>query len=154
MITRTEKPQKRLEEDVHPNILSKGKKLLDMYYTVQELAEILDLKPRYIREYLIGRKGAPKKEKTNTKGRVYINGKELYEWADEFHNEKLARQKSNPLADDEFLCCKCQQHVVPENYTISITANGVRRRDAICPICGTRIFRYEKGKKIDSKRKL
>ena len=96
MRKQTDRPQKRLEEDVHPNLLSKGKKLLDMYYTVQELSEILDLKPRYIREYLIGRKGAPQKEKTNIKGRVYVNGKELYEWADKFHNEKLARQRSNP----------------------------------------------------------
>ena len=146
MRKQTDRPQKRLEEDVHPNLLSKGKKLLDMYYTVQELSEILDLKPRYIREYLIGRKGAPQKEKTNIKGRVYVNGKELYEWADKFHNEKLARQRSNPLADDEFLCCRCQKHVVPENYTVTITKSGVRCRNAFCPICGTKIYKYEKGR--------
>ena len=146
MRQRNDKPQKRLEEDVHPNLLSKGKKLLDMYYTVQELAETLDLNPRYIREYLVGRKGAPQKEKVKPKDRVFINGKELYEWANRFHNEKLARQKSNPLSDDEFLCCKCQRHVVPENYTLTITKSGVRCRNAFCPICGTKIYKYEKGR--------
>ena len=146
MRKQTNRPQKRLEEDVHPNLLSRGKKLLDMYYTVQELAETLDLNPRYIREYLVGRKGAPQKEKVNLKGRVFINGKELYEWANRFHNENLARQKSNPLSDDEFLCCKCQRHVVPENYTLTITKSGVRCRNAFCPICGTKIYKYEKGR--------
>lgn len=145
-MTKQLKKQKRLENDVHPNLLQRGMKLLNMYYSVHELAEILDLTPRYIREYLIKRKGAPVKEKTNIKERVYINGKELYEWAVDFHQEKLFRQKSNPLTDNEFLCCRCQKHVVPSEYTITTSASGVKIRKAICPICGSSINRYEKGK--------
>ena len=138
---------KRLENDVHPNLLTKGVKLLDMYYTVDELADILELKPRYIREYLVKRKGAPVKEKTNKKDRVYINGRALYEWAVAFHNAKLERQKANPLSDEEFLCCRCRKHVIPDVYTVTTAASGVKIRKAVCPICGAHINKYEKGKK-------
>ena len=66
------------KEDVNPNLLSYGKKLKDMNYTVQELSEILGVKSRYIREYLIKRKGAPVEPKQNSNGKVFINGKKLF----------------------------------------------------------------------------
>ena len=90
------------KEDVNPNLLIYGKLLKDMNYTVSELAEILDVKPRYIREYLIGRKGAPVQPKTKLKGQVFINGRELYEWAVEFHQQKLEKKAENALKQNEF----------------------------------------------------
>lgn len=134
------------KEDVNPNLLIYGKRLKDMNYTVQELSEILGVKPRYIREYLIGRKGAPAQPKANLKGQVFINGKELYEWAVEFHKKKLEKKEKNALKENEFLCCHCQKHVVPEAFSVEMSGSGTPFRKAFCPICGSRINRYMKKK--------
>ena len=140
------KSKTRRIEDVNPNVLLKGKKLKDMNYTVRELSEILDVSERYIREYLIMRKGAPVQPKANLKGKVYINGKQLYEWAVEFHQKKLDKKAENALKENEFLCCRCCKHVVPESYTIEISASGISFRKSTCPECGAVINRYIKNK--------
>ncbi len=134
------------KEDVNPNLLSYGKKLKDMNYTVQELSEILGVKPRYIREYLIKRKGAPVEPKQNSNGKVFINGKKLYEWAVEFHQRKLDKKARNALKENEFLCCHCQKHVIPVSFTVEISASGTPFRLSSCPLCGARINRYLKKK--------
>lgn len=55
------KNKRRRMEDVNPNLLFCGKKLKDMNYSVAELAAILDVKPRYIRDYLVNRVRAKRK---------------------------------------------------------------------------------------------
>ena len=134
------------KEDVNPNLLIYGKRLKDMNYTVSELAEILRVKPRYIREYLIARKGAPVQPKSKLKGQVFINGQELYEWAVEFHQQKLEKKAENALKDNEFLCCRCRKHVVPDHFSIEVSASGIPFRKATCPLCGAIINRYIKNK--------
>ena len=132
------------KEDVNPNVLIYGKRLKDMNYTVHELSEILGVKPRYIREYLIARKGAPVQPKTKLKGQVFINGRQLYEWAVEFHQQKLEKKAENALKENEFLCCRCRKHVVPDHFSIEVSASGISFRKATCPLCGAMINRYIK----------
>ena len=134
------------KEDVNPNLLIYGKRLKDMNYTVQELSEILGVSQRYIREYLIMRKGAPVQPKANLKGKVYVNGRQLYEWVVEFHQKKLEKKAENALKENEFLCCRCRGHVIPDHFTIEISASGVPFRKAVCPCCGAVINRYIKDK--------
>ena len=134
-------------EDVNPNLLLRGQKLKDMNYTVEELAGILDIKPRYIRNYLVNRKGAPIQPRINNKQKIYINGRELYEWAIKFHQKKLEQKTNNALKEKEFLCCHCHKHVIPDHFTVGITGPGIPVLKAICPLCGSRINRYmKKGK--------
>ena len=133
--------------DVDPALLISGKKLKDMDYTVRELSEILKLNPRYIREYLIKRKGAPTNKIGNEKGTVYINGKALYEWAVEFHEAHMAELEKNKLKSGEFNCFRCRKHVHPDSFEVERTKPGVSRLKAKCPICGAQINRYEREEK-------
>ena len=117
--------KKHKKNDVDPALLISGKKLKDMDYTVSELAEILNVTPRYIREYLIKRKGAPTNKIGSEKGLVYINGKALYEWGVAFHNAHEAELDKNKLKDGEFNCFHCRQHVRPDSYEIELVKPGV-----------------------------
>ena len=143
------KNKRRRMEDVNPNLLFCGKKLKDMNYSVAELAAILDVKPRYIRDYLVNRKGAPIQPRDNIREKAFINGKELYEWAVRFHQKNLDRKTNNALQENEFLCCHCHKHVVPDHFTVEITGPGIPCRKAVCPLCGSQINRYMK-KKVDN----
>lgn len=138
--------KKYTKNDIAPALLISGKKLKNMDYTVNELAEILKLKPRYIREYLVKRKGAPTNKVGSEKGTVYINGKSLYEWAVAFHEAHMAELEKNKLKNGEFTCFRCRKHVRPDTYEIEKTKPGVSRLKAKCPICGSQINRYERDK--------
>lgn len=131
--------------DIDPSLLIVGKKLKDMDYSVNELAEILNLKPRYIREYLIKRKGAPTNKVGSEKGLVYINGKALYNWAVKFHEEHEEKLNATRLKPGEFVCFHCHKHVIPDSYTTESSKLGVVIHKAQCPFCGTQINRYDKG---------
>lgn len=133
---------KKVVGTIDRRILLHGEKLLNVTYTVSQIAEKLDLNPRYIRRALIAKHGAP--HVRDSKGHIFINGEKLYRWAQKYLQEQENRKhESPPMKKDEFYCVTCRKRVIGEEiFTASDTKNLFLK--GICPICGTRINKYLK----------
>ena len=123
------------------NVFKKREKLLNMEYTTGELAEVLGTTPKYIRQSLIIKRGAP--ARTDKSGRVWINGFEFKKWLDEDLYPKT-KKETTPLADNEFYCIKCREHRITNSYVIDVNRRGTEYKKAYCPVCGTRMNKFVK----------
>ena len=134
--------------DCYGDVLGNGRKVLMDYKVTSSYKAMIAL--GYYREdiptgevYKTGlKKGQPKTKKVWRMDGV----RQLYEWAVEFHQKKMEKKAENALKENEFLCCRCRGHVVPDHFTIEISASGVPFRKAVCPCCGAVINRYIKDK--------
>ena len=135
--------RKRIVNTIDPKLITAGKKLRNIDYTVNQLADKLNLSPRYIRRALIQLRKAPhRKDKS---GHILINGKEIYEWALSYREaERQRKEEKGPLGDDEFYCVKCRKRVIGKDiYLYNDGFNNFKK--AICPCCGYRVNKYLKG---------
>lgn len=134
---------KKIVGAIDRRILLHGEKLLNVNYTVPQIAEKLDLNPRYIRRALIAKHGAP--HIRDSKGHIYINGEKLYEWAQIFVKDQEKRKLERPpMEKDEFYCVICRKRVIgQEIFTASDSKNLFLK--GTCPFCGTRINKYLRG---------
>lgn len=123
------------------NLYKKREKLLDMDYSTGELAKELGTTPKYIRQSLIICRGAPSRR--DSSGRLWINGRDLRKWLDEFFYAKTA-DKPAELSENEFYCVKCRARRIADSYVIDINRKGTEFKKAYCPVCGTRMNKYQK----------
>lgn len=106
--------------------------LLDMLYSVSELAEELDVSHDVVYKQFIPA-GLPHTK--DGAGRIWIHGPAAATW---ILDQK--RKVKQTLSQDEFLCMHCRQAVSPDPATLTKTQTGryifVK---ATCPVCGTTV---------------
>lgn len=134
---------KKIVGTIDRRILLHGEKLMNVNYSVTQIAKILDLNPRYIRRALIAKYGAP--HIRDSKEHIFINGEKLYVWAKKYVRDQEKRKMERPpIGNDEFYCVKCRKRVIgQEIFTASDSKNLFLK--GTCPICGTRINKYLRG---------
>ncbi len=114
-------------------------RLLHMEYTLRELTEELDCEKRKIRTAVEA--GCPHR-RTPT-GRIRIVGDEFNDWYQE-----IIRRRKRPLGFNEAYCVGCKRAVpLSEEVETTTLANGVRKVEAPCPICGNTVNRFRKAVK-------
>lgn len=127
-------------KQIKQNIYRKRNWLLDMKYTISEIADELKTDKDYIRYKMIQRQGAP--THTDEGNHIWVYGLELKTWIENNYSpEKLNPKKDKSMEENEFYCLKCNCRIVPESYTIIV---GIKAsyKQAICPVCGTKVNRY------------
>lgn len=116
---------------VHRIVYQKRNRLLDMEYTTNELAEELGVTPKYVRDTMIAKHGAPFKQ--DKKGRVWLEGIKIRDWIEEAYNPNKNKVK---LDENEFYCVKCREKRLTDHYN-TIQKGGTIYKQSHCPICGT-----------------
>ncbi len=140
------KPGEKYEDyyKVHRIVYKRRMRLLDMSYTTGEMARELGVTPKYIRDTMIRKMGAP--YRYDKKGRLWLDGLNMREWIGKALNPQ---KKSVKLNKNEFYCVKCREkRETEENITKS--SNGNIYKQALCPVCGMRMNRFV-GRYFDDK---
>ena len=129
------KPGEKYEDyyKVHRIVYKKRQRLLDMAYTTGEIAEELGVTPKYIRDTLIRKMGAP--YRYDESGRLWLDGLQIREWIGKAFDPK---KRSVKLDRNEFFCVKCREKRESDQF-ITKRLNGTIYRQAFCPICGSRM---------------
>ena len=114
-------------------------RLLHLEYSPADLARELDCSKRKILTAIEG--GCP--HRRTKSGRFRIVGDAFRGWY-----EALCRRRKRPLGPNEAFCLACGRAVplppVDQRHTFTL-ANGARRVEALCPICGKKINRFRAG---------
>lgn len=114
-------------------------RLLNMYYRPSEIAELLDVNVDTVRRTYLAA-GCPYRRDEN--GHIWIIGIAFKDWAEDVI-AKRKRRKTEPMADDEAWCFKCNTRVpLIEPKSIQVTIY-IELLQSHCPECGTRINRAQ-----------
>ena len=106
--------------------------LLDMLYSVTELAEELGISRDLVYKDLIPA-GLP--HTRDDTGRIWIHGPAAATW---ILDQK--RKVKRSLRAGEFLCLHCRQAVSPDPASLTNATSGrFTYVKAVCPICGTTV---------------
>ncbi len=115
----------------------KLKRLLDMQYTVAELAAEIGLSPDAIYRSHIPA-GVP--VSLDDKRRVWINGAAFRDW---FHQTLVGRgSRRRSMADGEAYCMRCNKIVQVQKSKTAPHRRGVRQLSGRCPLCNGKINRF------------
>ena len=133
------KPGEKYEDyyKVHRIVFKKRERLLNMPYTTGEMAKELGVTPKYIRDTMIRKMGAP--HRYDDEGRLWLDGLNMREWIEKALDPQ---KKSVKLNKNEFYCVKCREKQEAEE-SITKHSNGVIYKQAFCPVCGTRMNKFE-----------
>jgi len=113
------------------------KRLLDMQYTVAELAAELGVSPDAIYRSHIPA-GAP--VQLDDKKRVWINGARYRDWFQQTVTVRGSRRK--PMPADAAYCLRCNKVVQAINPRTAPHRRGVRQMTGRCPVCSGKVFRF------------
>ena len=127
---------------VHRLVYKRRERLLDMEYTTGELASELGVSPKYVRDTMIAKYGAPYRQ--DKKGRIWLEGLKVKEWMEAAYDPKKNKVS---LAGNEFYCVKCRGKRVSDQYILTQN-NGTILKQAHCPICGALMNKFS-GRQFD-----
>ena len=115
------------------------RRLLDMHYTVSELAREIHISTDAIyRTYIPA--GVP--VYVDEKKKVWINGVAFREWV---KNNLVARKKNKqPMAEDAAYCVRCNAIVTIQKARITPYKRGIRQMSGRCPVCKGMVNRFLK----------
>lgn len=121
-------------------------RLLNMYYRPSEIAKLISVHPETVRTTYLAA-GCPYHRSKN--GHIWIIGSDFREWAEDVI-AKRKRKGTNPMADDEAWCFKCNKRVKLENPRSVQVNRYLELMQSTCPICGTKINRAQARRGNDS----
>ena len=129
------KPGEKYEDyyKMHRIVFKKRQRLLDMAYTTGEMADELGVTPKYIRDTMVRKMGAP--YRCDKEGRLWLDGLKIREWIEKEFDPK---KKSVKLESDEFYCVRCREKRKSDDYVMK-HSKGTNYKQAVCPFCGARM---------------
>ena len=129
------KPGEKYEDyyKVHRIVFKKRERLLDMAYTTGEIANELGVTPKYIRDTMIRKMGAP--YRCDKSGRLWLDGMKVKLWIEK---ELNPAKRAVKLTESEFYCVKCRQKRSVDSYVMK-KSKGTIYKQAPCPVCGSRM---------------
>ena len=116
------------------SVIVKSSGLLPMHYTIRELADAIGAVERTLRDWLAN--GAPNLR--DTKGQIWINGKEFAGWVTLMRKPNRKRKK---LKDNEGYCMHCRQAVEMLQPKTRHVRGKLTTTRGICSCCGRTIHR-------------
>lgn len=116
------------------SVIVKSSGLLPMHYTIRELAEAVGAVERTLRDWLTN--GAP--HLRDTKGHIWINGKDFAGWVSTIRRPNQERKK---LKDNEGYCMHCRQSVEMLEPKMHHVRGKLTTTQGKCSNCGRIIHR-------------
>jgi hypothetical protein len=116
------------------SVIVKSPGLLNMLYTISDLADDLSVPESDIRNWLTA--GAP--HQVNADNQPWINGREFFQWVETQRKQHISGHK---LADNEAHCFRCRtavKLVSPDQHAIQ---GKLILNKGKCPNCGCTINR-------------
>jgi DNA-directed RNA polymerase subunit RPC12/RpoP len=113
-----------------------------MYYRPSEIATILEVNVDTVRRSYLAA-GCPCER--DEKGHIWIIGTAFRVWAEEILAERK-RKKSEPMAENEVWCMKCNKRVELVNPKPKRINYHLELLQSKCPECGTKVNRARRAR--------
>ena len=120
-------------------VYHKRNKLLNMQYTISDLAFELGIDSDYIRYKMIQRQGAPVHLDANN--HLWVYGLELKSWIEDNYSPDKLKPEKRPMEVNEFYCVKCRERRKTDSFTTEVE-NHTRCQKTVCPVCGTKMYKF------------
>jgi hypothetical protein len=130
--------------NLNQKVIVKAPGLLPMKYTLNEIAEKLEINPRTLSDWTDA--GAPHEH--DSRGYIWVVGTEFAQWVEQVRLQKKKASGNIKLGDTEAYCMRCKK---PVDLNSPVIVSGTGKQffiKGICPHCGCKINRG--GRKNDS----